>query len=605
MVNRRPSSSPWHKAPRPRRTAPPTHAAGERTSGHSAGRKQCWPALLAVLFLGAGCALDQRADSAAVRDEEITGFVEAAGRGLAIEGEPARLKAVNFSNLYHRNLDATDLLDSPHHGEEDFAQVKNMGFNSVRFAFDGDWYRDDPEVFWQWLDRNVEWARQHGVRLILDLHTPIGGFWLDPTSDDVSFDIWSDPRLQRQNADMWREIADRYKDEPVIAAYDLLNEPVTTDGTGRQWQNLAQQLVTAVRSVDEKHLLVVGGLYGINGRYGTDGMDPHFLVDDENVMYDFHFYEPVKYTHQYASWVEGPIQDGGAYPDPDVILPTGERRLLPDSRITTRSMPTGTSDWAVYDSGKVTIEDDSAVAAMPMAVVEGGMRGTAHFDAIEVTEYDSDGKEIRVVVDAPLSGDATLDWYQWASGGDATSPVRFSRDTEGHDDDASLSITDASSAGSIAGWSTDTHLFEVVPGNQYRIQGYMRGDNVVGSTRDTPRIGLQLDVYAESPGGAGGGFLERDRAYLAHEMEKHLRFGAEHGVPMSVMEFGVVKQAFDMEGKGGDRWVADMLALLEENDLSFAYWEYHGAEMGLYLSGNGKPSEPNTALHDVLRRELQ
>ena len=156
------------------------------------------------------------------------------------------------------------------------------------------------------MDQNVAWARQHDMRLILDLHTPIGGFWLDPTSDEVSFDIWSDPQLQQQNADLWREIAARYKDEPAIAAYDLLNEPVTTDATGNSGKQLARQLVAAVRSEDRNHLLVVSGLYGVNGRYGTAGIDQHFLVDDNNVVYDFHFYEPIKYTHQYASWIEGP-----------------------------------------------------------------------------------------------------------------------------------------------------------------------------------------------------------------------------------------------------------------------------------------------------------
>ena len=74
---------------------------------------------------------------------------------------------------------------------------------------------------------------------------------------------------------------------------------------------------------------------------------------------------------------------------------------------------------------------------------------------------------------------------------------------------------------------------------------------------------------------------------------------------MSVMEFGLVRQAFEMEGKGGDQWVTDMLELLEENDLSFAYWEYHGTQMGLYLSGTGLPGEPHTALQDTLTRGLR
>ena len=87
-------------------------------------------------------------------------------------------------------------------------------------------------------------------------------------------------------------------------------------------------------------------------------------------------------------------------------------------------------------------------------------------------------------------------------------------------------------------------------------------------------------------------------------MAQHLRFGADHDVPMSVMEFGAVRQVFEMEGKGGERWVGDMLDLLAENDLSFAYWEYHDSAMGIYLNKNGAPSQPNAALLEVLRREL-
>ncbi|WP_346959831.1 cellulase family glycosylhydrolase [uncultured Arthrobacter sp.] len=574
-------------------------------------RRRRWPGwvpavllLVVPLLVIAGCTLSRNNGSSPAA-ETGPDFVTASGRGLVLNGEPTRLKAVNFSNLYHRNLNGAELLTSQHHSEEDFARAKDIGFNSIRFAFDGDWYADSPQVFWQWLDQNVAWARQHGMRLILDLHTPIGGFWLDPTSDAVSFDLWSDPRLQQQNADLWRAIAARYKDEPAIAAYDLLNEPVTTDATGEQWKRLARQLVAAVRAEDPNHLLVVGGIYGVNGRYGASGVDQHFLVDDSNVVYDFHFYEPIKYTHQYASWVEGPVQDGGRYPDPDTILPTGQRVLLPGSRIATKPLPAGTSDWAAYDSGIVTIDDSSALAAAPLATAQGGMRGTASFDAIRVTEYGPDGTEIRRVINDPLDRDAALDWHQWQYGGAAGAPPKFAREKAGYRDDGSLSISDAMDAKAIAGWSNDAHLFKVVPGNKYRIQGHMRGQNIEASAGSAPRIGLQLDVYAQSPGTAGNGFLARDKGYLAHEVGKRVQFGIDNNVPMSVMEFGLVRQAFEMEGKGGGQWVTDMLDLLAENDLSFAYWEYHGTQMGLYLSGSGQPSEPNQALLDTLARGLR
>ena len=33
----------------------------------------------------------------------------------------------------------------------DFARVRELGFNSIRFAFNGNWHRDDPRAFWRWL----------------------------------------------------------------------------------------------------------------------------------------------------------------------------------------------------------------------------------------------------------------------------------------------------------------------------------------------------------------------------------------------------------------------------------------------------------------------
>ena len=595
-----------------RRSSSPAQHPKRRSPGAAAALRRVPWWLLAVLLVIpilviAGCVQggNKGTENKPADAKAPAGFVEAAGRGLVIDGRPTRLKAVNFSNSYHQKLNGSQLMNSPHHSEADFARAKEMGFNSIRFAFDGDWYVDSPKVFWQWLDQNVAWARQHEMRLILDLHIPIGGFWLDPTSDAVSFEIWTNPTIQQQNADLWRVIAARYKDEPAIAGYDLLNEPVTTDATGEQWQQLARKLVDAVRTVDKNHLLVVGGLYGTMGRYGLTGIDPHFVVDDDNVLYDFHFYEPIKYTHQYASWVAGPIQDGGRYPDANVILPTGNRVLLPESRISTPSLPPGTSDWTPYDSGVIAITNTNAVAATPLVTAQGGMRGTAYFDAITVTEYAPDGTEIRQIINDPLDGDRTLDWHQWQSGGDSATPAVFTREAAGHQDNGSLSISNAAAAETIGGWSNDAHLFKVVPGNKYRIQGHMRGQDVAPSTGSSPRVGLQLDVYAQSPGAAGDGFLERGKGYLAHEMAKHLKFGSDNNVPMSVMEFGLVRQAFELEGKGGDQWVTDMLALLKENDLSFAYWEYHGDQMGLFLSGTGQPSEPNTALQDVLTRELR
>ena len=202
----------------------------------------------------------------------------------------------------------------------------------------------------------------------------------------------------------------------------------------------------------------------------------------------------------------------------------------------------------------------------------------------------------------PLDEGSTGRWYPWTGrdGGDAD--VEHTRETSGHLDDGSLSISGTVTSG--AGWSSSENIFAVVPGNRYRIRGYMRGDEVTGAAGEEPRIGLRLELYGAQAGAAGDGFLPRDKEYLDHAMSQHLAFGAEHEVPMSVLEFGAVRHAFEMEGKGGDRWVADVLALLREHDLSFGYWEYHDSVMGIYLDLDGAESRPNDALQEVLRRDL-
>jgi endoglucanase len=106
------------------------------------------------------------------------------------------------------------------------------------------------------------------------------------------------------------------------------------------------------------------------------------------------------------------------------------------------------------------------------------------------------------------------------------------------------------------------------------------------------------------------GFLGRDKEYLRHELSKHLQFGLENNVPMSVLEFGLTKQNYTMPDAGGEQWVTDVIDLLDEHGASFAYWEYHGDRMGIYLRDEGGieqavlPTRSNPNLVNVLKQVL-
>lgn len=544
------------------------------------------------------------AQDAGVRPEK-SAFVRADGRHLVRNGSPFRFRSVGFANDYSLDLGeyGFSLARSRHHSERDFERVAALGFNAVRLAFNGTWLRDDPGAFWRWLDRNLGWAEKHGVLLILDLHVPIGGVWLDAGHGPGDFRIWTDTSVRAENIDLWRQIALRYRDEPAIAAFDILNEPVTTDATGDAWRRLAAEMARAIRAVDPNHLLIVGPVYGTERTYRPVGPRDQFLIDDANVMYDFHFYEPIVFTHQTAGWLAQPIPDGGRYPDPDMVIPTGAQVLLEDSAIMSPSAVPGESAWRRYESDWVTITDPRAVAALPIATMQSGARGAVQFDVIEAFEHDVARDKITRVLRAPLSAGDIEDWWSWSSEDPQASAQHFRRvTTDGVNDRFSLGIVGEVGPDGFLGWSSDAHWFRVTPGNRYRVSGYMKGAGVDARPGDDDPgfIGLALDIYADSDSGKAG-FLSRGPDYLEYRFLELFRFGQAHDVPMSVMEFGTIRETVEDADKGGARWVADMLGLFEKYGVSYSFWTYHGPSMGLFLSEpDTVPSLPNRPLIEVI-----
>lgn len=542
---------------------------------------------------------------------EPTEFVRAQGRSLVKNGEPFRFKSVSFSNYYSHRLgeNGFELETSKHHSQGDFKVVRDLGFNSIRFAFNGNWHRSKPEAFWRWLDQNVEWAERHGIVLTLDLHVPIGGFWLDPTDEKVDFSVWTNEETRRQNIDLWRRIAQRYKNSTAIGAYELLNEAVTDDASGDQWRELAEELVKAIRKVDPNHLLVVGALYGTNRKYSEMGEGSQFLVDDPNVMYDFHFYEPIAFTHQSASWLERPITDGGVYPDNKTPIPTGEQVLLSASSIGSQRLAEGDSGWIKYDSGWVELRDASAVAGLPIVTMRSGASGTVNFDDLEVFEFDSKRGVARSLLNAPLSENSVGKWWEWGNVSPSALEATFTRsNTDGVKDRYSLRIEGSTTQDEYLGWSSDSLWFKATPGNLYKITGYAKGEEISyrEANNEAPGfVGLELNFYANPNDDEVEGFQFRNQEYLEYEFLQRYRFGIENNVPMSVMEFGTIGRTFDVEGMGGEKWVEDLLRIFSKYDASFSLWNYHGTSMGIYRSDRGSsPAKPNERLERILRKSL-
>lgn len=191
--------------------------------------------------------------------------------------------------------------------EEDVAYLRGLGANVIRLPFH--WSYAEGEGV-RYLDRAVAWARAQGVYLILDLHAVPG--WQNPGwhSDNpygVSL-FWEEPHHQTRVIALWEALADRYRDEPAVAGYDLLNEPYAPENG--PVLEFFRRLIRAVRAVDRRHLLFVEG-----NRYARDfrGFEA-LLEEDEGLVFSSHNYMPP--THEgarFPGWME--IQGERVYVD--------------------------------------------------------------------------------------------------------------------------------------------------------------------------------------------------------------------------------------------------------------------------------------------------
>ena len=179
----------------------------------------------------------------------------------------------------------------------DYAILKDWGFNVVRLPFNGSLLEDDahpgelkPDAF-RWLDRAVELARQAGVYVILDLHGAPGGQSLDGVTGKAGRNQFWRPENRHRGAFIWLKIAEHFRDNPTVAAYDLLNEPYGMMNSSNHDADLVasmDEMIHAIRQVDTRHLVFCSGsLRGIE-MYGNPQARGW-----QNVGFTEHFYPGV------------------------------------------------------------------------------------------------------------------------------------------------------------------------------------------------------------------------------------------------------------------------------------------------------------------------
>ena len=191
----------------------------------------------------------------------------------------------------------------------DIDSLNSWGFNSVRLPMHYNLYtppienEKNGEISWlekgfAMTDSLLKWCAGNKMYLILDLHAAPGGQGNDANISDYDKtkpSLWESEANKQKMIALWQKLAERYKNEPWIGGYDIINEPnwnftegENPNGLDEKYNKPLRQLMVditkAIRDVDKNHIIIIEGNGWGNNYNGI------FPLWDDNMAISFHKY---------------------------------------------------------------------------------------------------------------------------------------------------------------------------------------------------------------------------------------------------------------------------------------------------------------------------
>ncbi|WP_370786372.1 cellulase family glycosylhydrolase [Eubacterium ventriosum] len=174
---------------------------------------------------------------------------------------------------------------------QDFDNCAEMGMSVIRLPFTYMNLCDDngnlKSNAFDRLDWFVQNCSQRGMYVILDMHGAFGS----QNGMDHSGEINDGKQLyyNQSNKDktlnLWKKIAEHFKGNPAVAAYDILNEPgIKAAATYSLHWDFYNEIYNTIRSKDSNHIIIMESCWD------ADNLPRPSQYGWTNVAYEYHYY---------------------------------------------------------------------------------------------------------------------------------------------------------------------------------------------------------------------------------------------------------------------------------------------------------------------------
>jgi aryl-phospho-beta-D-glucosidase BglC (GH1 family) len=157
------------------------------------------------------------------------------------------------------------------------------------------------------LEAAIQRFHRAGLLVMVDLHNEDRAAELDQSWQEAFIKFWENLAQQLSGFD------------PELTMLEIINEPVFANRE-EEWNALNARLASAIRAHAPQHTIVTSGPnWG-----GIDGLKKLHLLEDKNVVYSFHCYDPFAFTHQGATWAGDavkPLHDVPYPSTPEAVEP--------------------------------------------------------------------------------------------------------------------------------------------------------------------------------------------------------------------------------------------------------------------------------------------